>query len=445
MNTEFHNKKIVIIGSGFRAMMTAFYCLKESNNVTVISNNNNLHGVMSPIKWLGGNFDKGYHFFDGFNEYNKKILEEFVGSDNLNDFGYGAASYTNKKIYPGHGIPYWPHKSIFFALNSLIQYFFLMFKKDKMNIKSYNDLLDTLPDNISKVLQKACYRNTNIEAKKLSHLVSRYSHFLCYRQTILPDFLSKILKKNNFFNSRIAARRASLKLDEISLYPKGKYIGYIAEIMEKKLRKLGLKFIVSKKNIITNNGKENSINCDGQTINSDYIFIVTELDNAINLFDEKINENKTNHSVSQVLYYFATNKLYSNYQYVHGNDINIYVNRATNLSLYGEKTSNGDYVISAEVPTATDSEIWKNSETFKDIIWNELKLLKIVGKEQNYNNYKIFNIEKTLSVPLLDFEISLEKFLNLLNTKYQSKIILPGIGTFTRNIFMESLNAIFKK
>jgi len=444
MNSDFHNKKIIIIGSGFRAMMTAFYCLKETNDVTLLSNNKNIHGVMSPIKWLGGNFDKGYHFFDGFNENNKKILEEFVGSNNLNDFGYGAASYTNKKIYPNHGIPYWPHKSIFFALNSLIQYFFLMFRKKKEKITSYKDLLDTLPSNISEALQQACYRNTNMSAEKLSHLVSRYSHFLCYRQTILPDFLSNILKKINFFDSRIASRRKSLALDEISLYPKGKYIGYIAEIMEKKLKTLGLKFIVSEKNKIFNDGKNMSINYDGNLINPDFVFIVTELDSAINLFEEKINKKKTNHLVSQVLYYFATNNLYSNYQYIHGNDTNIYINRATNLSLYGEKTDANEYVISAEVPTRTDSEIWKNSEKFKDTIWKELKLMGIAGKEQNYTNYKIFNIEKTLSVPLIDFDNSLEKFHNLLKSKYQNKIILPGVGTFTRNIFMESLNSIFK-
>ena len=444
MNSNFHNKKIVIIGSGFRAMMTAFYCLKESNDVTLLSNSKNIHGVMSPIKWLSGNFDKGYHFFDGFNEYNKKILEDFVGAENLTNFGYGAASYTNKRIYPRHGIPYWPHKGVFFSLNSLIQYFFLIFSKKKKDIKSYKDLLDTLPSNINKVLQKACFRNTNIRAEKLSHFVSRYSHFLCYRQTILPDFLSNILKKINFFNSRIAARRGSLALDEISLYPKGKYIGYISKIMEEKLIKLGLKFIVSKRNKIFNDGKNMSIDFDGKKINPNFIFIVTELDDALNLFEEKITEKKNNHFVSQVLYYFATDKLYSNYQYIHGNDTNIYINRATNLSLYGEKTDANEYVISAEVPTRTDSEIWKNSEKFKDTIWKELKLMGIAGKEQNYTNYKIFNIEKTLSVPLIDFDNSLEKFHNLLKSKYQNKIILPGVGTFTRNIFMESLNSIFK-
>ena len=68
INKKFNNKKIVIIGSGFRAMMTAFFCLRYTNDVSLISNNKNIHGIMSPIKWLGGNFDKGYHFFDGFND-----------------------------------------------------------------------------------------------------------------------------------------------------------------------------------------------------------------------------------------------------------------------------------------------------------------------------------------------------------------------------------------
>jgi len=444
MNSKFHNKKIVIIGNGFRAMMTAFYCLKRSDNVTLITNNKNIHGAMSPVKWLGGNFDKGYHFFDGFNEYNKKILEELAGAKNLNDFGYGAASYTNNKTYPDHGIPYWPHKSIFFALNSLIQYIFLIFKKKNEDIKSYKDLLNTLPTNINKVLQKACLRNTNLSAEKLSHLVTRYSHFLCYRQTILPDFFSNILKKTNYFDSRIASRRKSLDLDQISLYPKGKHIGYIAEIMEEKLKKLGLKFIISEKNKITNNEGNLSINCDGNIIKPNFIFIVTELDNALNLFDEKISEQKNNHFVSQVLYYFSTDKLYSKYQYIHGNDINIHINRATNISLYGEKTEANEYVISAEVPTKTDSEIWKNSEKFTDIIWKELEMMEMVSKEQNYTNYKIFNVEKTLSVPLIDFDNSLKKINNLLNSKYSNKIFLPGVGTFTRNIFMESLNSIFK-
>ena len=445
MNSKFYNKKIIIIGSGFRAMMTAYYCLKMTKDVKIITNNNNLHGVMSPIQWLGGNFDKGYHFFDGFNEANKMILEEFVGKENLHDFGYGAATFTNKKVYENHGIPYWPHKGILFTLNCLIKYILIAFRRENKDIKSYKDLLKTLPKNIGEILEKACIRNTNLYPDQLSHIVNRYSHFLCYRQTILPDFLSNILKKINFFDKRIASRRKSLNLDQISLYPKGKCIGYAAKIMEEKLKKLGLKVLISKKNNITNYQENLMVSCDTEDVSADFIFITTELDDALNLFKEKVTTKNNNHYVSQVLYYFATNKIYSKYQYIHGNDVDIYTNRATNFSLYGEKTKNNENVISSEVPTKIGSELWNNPEKFKDTIWKELENMGMVKKNQKYSDCKIFNIEKTLSIPLINFDNTLKEFHKLINSNYSNKIFLPGVGTFTRNIFMESLNSIFKK
>ena len=117
--------------------------------------------------------------------------------------------------------------------------------------------------------------------------------------------------------------------------------------------------------------------------------------------------------------------------------------RATNLSLYGEKTENNEFVISAEVPTKINSDIWNKSDEYKDYVWSELKKMKMVDDDQKYRNYKIFKLEKTLSVPLVEFEDTLKKLNLLINKKYMNKIHLPGVGTFTRNIFMESLNTIF--
>ena len=69
---EFDN---VIIGSGFRALITAYFCLKKKKNVIVISNSKNLSGVLKPIEWDGAKIDKGYQFFDGL-DLLKNILEE---------------------------------------------------------------------------------------------------------------------------------------------------------------------------------------------------------------------------------------------------------------------------------------------------------------------------------------------------------------------------------
>ncbi len=134
---DLHNKKITIIGNGFRAMMTAYFCFKYTKNVTLVTNNKDIHGVMSPIEWEGGKFDKGYQFFDGFSFSNQIILEKFVGKENLYNFGYGASTYTNKKIYNNHAIPYWPHQSWFFVIEALIGY--LKTTKRQNEPKSYQD------------------------------------------------------------------------------------------------------------------------------------------------------------------------------------------------------------------------------------------------------------------------------------------------------------------
>ena len=92
------NFDAVIIGSGYRAMVTAYLLLKKNKKILIISNSNNLSGIMSPLSWKGGKFDKGFHFFDGISEQQKFFLYEFVGKNILHDFGFGGASLTNNKI-----------------------------------------------------------------------------------------------------------------------------------------------------------------------------------------------------------------------------------------------------------------------------------------------------------------------------------------------------------
>ena len=65
-------------------------------------------------------------------------------------------------------------------------------------------------------------------------------------------------------------------------------MGFIADKKEKKLKELGLKMIISKKNQISSYDNKLMINSDKGNLNPDYIFIVTELDDALKLFEEKI-------------------------------------------------------------------------------------------------------------------------------------------------------------
>ena len=99
-----------------------------------------------------------------------------------------------------------------------------------------------------------------------------------------------MLKKIDFFDARLASRRKTLNLEQISLYPKGKYIGFVSEIMEKKLKDLGVKFINSSEVKISRSDDSIKINYDENSTFVDYIFIVTELDNTLTLFNDEIKQ-----------------------------------------------------------------------------------------------------------------------------------------------------------
>ena len=64
---------IVIIGSGYRAMITAYLASKKNKKILIISKSKNISGIMDPIEWEGAKFDKGYQFLDGINKHQKNL------------------------------------------------------------------------------------------------------------------------------------------------------------------------------------------------------------------------------------------------------------------------------------------------------------------------------------------------------------------------------------
>ena len=52
----------IIIGNGFRAMITAYVSASKNKQTLLITHSKNIGGVLSPLNWEGGCFDKGYQF-----------------------------------------------------------------------------------------------------------------------------------------------------------------------------------------------------------------------------------------------------------------------------------------------------------------------------------------------------------------------------------------------
>ncbi len=440
---EKQNFDIVIIGSGYRAMVTAYLLLKKNKKVLIISKSKDLFGIMKPLNWKGGKFDKGFHFFDGINEHQKKFLNEFVGENILYDFGFGGASLTNNKIYPYHAIPYWPYLGSIFCIKVFLSY---IFKYNNNihgiieNTNSYQDLLNLIPNKIKEILTAECERRIGLHPKELSNRFQDFP-FFNFRQTIFPDKLSTFLKKKfEYFDHTIASRRSSIGLECISLYPKGQNMGVAAEIMKQKIINKGA-ILIDSSSIKIKKDATNKVLVilEGKEIIANKIFIVTEIDDALNFFEKEITNRKNIYYLPQIFYFFSTDKINSRFQYVQGNTIGNLINRANNMSLYGEKTSNNENVISAEVADS-NKDLWDNPEKYLWKVWHELKLMGLVSKNQNYSGYEIYPIKKTAPLQLVEFNKSCEDLKLFLKNNYEDRVLFPGLGERTsRSFFLDDV------
>jgi protoporphyrinogen oxidase len=70
-------KKILIVGGGFRGILTANQ-LKENNSIDLIEKSSYIGGVLFSEKWNGFYLDKGVHIFDNTNNEDTKLIQKIL-------------------------------------------------------------------------------------------------------------------------------------------------------------------------------------------------------------------------------------------------------------------------------------------------------------------------------------------------------------------------------
>ena len=114
-------KKILIIGSGFNALATAYF-LKNKNYDIKILYERSLKGVLGSVKIENENFDLGYQFFDGLDQETEKFIRNMYSNEDLYNFKYGASTYSNNLLYEDHAMPYWKSYGVLFTIKAFIFY-----------------------------------------------------------------------------------------------------------------------------------------------------------------------------------------------------------------------------------------------------------------------------------------------------------------------------------
>ena len=440
-------KKIAIIGSGFNALASAFYFTKKKYEVTIFFEKN-IKGVLGSVEIENEKFDLGFQFFDGLDQKTKNFILEITNNDPcLFNFGYGASTFSNNKLYEYHAIPYWPSYGYFFTLKTtyytFINFLKNLFVKNKKEPNTLSEVFKNFPKNLIYIYEQACLKHYQINSNELDKSASEMSTFTNKRQTIFNDTISNFLKKNiKYFDTNLASRRISnTKLENISLYPKGKNMEYIADKIIKNLKNRKVKFVdTSLDNLNIKN------NQTGLIINNEFFnnaLFTNSLTKIIQILRLKFIE-KIEHFVSQVFIYFTVDKIDLNFQYIQINDLNLITSRISNCSLYSKKTKDNNKVIISEIPITKNNQLWDNDKKLIELAWTEVQKTNILKNNIGYKSFKILKIKNTFPVPKKDFLKKLNIIEEGLNRSFDNKVKLIGQGIFTRHTFILELFKKFK-
>ena len=430
----------IIIGNGFKALATAYEFSKIKQKIKVIYDSKNFYGTMSSLPVNNGNVDIGYQFFDGLNKQSEKFISELCEGFLLKDFGYGAATYTNKQIYFNHAIPNYRSFGFKFSLINFIKLILINAKsKKKYNVEAtLEDYFINYPKDLKNFIFSGIKRNYTIEPKYLSYKAKNYTPIACDRITILNSKLSAFLKKNKFFDNFLACKREDLSLDNISLYPSQQNMNDLGIFIKNKLEKKGVEFQFSENINIENFNDKVSIENDEKKILTKKIIYLKDLDSVQNNFQIKF-DHSSNFYVPQILYIFEQKNIISEFQYVMGNDLDLLVSRGTNLSLYSKKSQSGNAYVTAEVPTYINSKIWQNPEKFIDIVWENMIKMKLSKSNEAFIDFKIIKAKKTFCLPTNNYEKNLKSFKSFGKLSFQNKLKTIGSDLVGRHDFIIDL------
>ena len=97
------------------------------------------------------------------------------------------------------------------------------------------------------------------------------------------------------------------------------------------------------------------------------------------------------------------------------------------MSLYGEKTSNNECVISAEIADNKDELLWKEPEKYINKVWHEIKLMGLADNNQKFINFEIFPIKKTTPLQLISFNKNLDELNNYIKKIFLIKFLFHDL------------------
>ena len=430
----------LVIGGGFKGMMTAYGLLKQSQDVVLLDKAPELGGFMKPIKWDDIWIDRGPQFLDAISESQRRLLDDITGPDSkLDSIEYSYASFWNDVLTPDFAIPDYR------TLPTEAQAMVLL---EALSAPPRNETATNLAEEYQhalpctyKYIDRWCQKFLNLSAEELSPTSASLVTFVG-RKLLLENDRSLELKQSPVLDELIAAQKKSISHDTYNLYPLGSNLGKFADLFVDKLQQLGLKSVlgVEVRGITpTSNGYLVEASND-VTIEATQIYFATAAEVTESILFETSNFQKFIQPVSQLFYYCELSLEQDFPSYVMDYSESS-VTRVTNLTAYSNHTSSDKSIICVEVPTEMTSQEWQApADFFEEKISGELKAIGI--DTQSIQKRKEVKLPQTYRAMRSGYDNYLQSFTEKVGDLFDDTMHILTPHTLTRAKIMQDLQSI---
>lgn len=429
---------VVVIGGGFKGMMTAYGLRKKGLDVVIVEKGKLLGGFMAPIRWRELEVDKGPQYLDGINDSQKAILDEIMdGYEPLSSLDFSYSSFWNGVLTSGFAIP--DYRSLPLQERAQILYETIANSGCSNNPNTISDMYFEVEPQTWKHIDRWCKKFLLSPAIELSPLNTRFSTFFG-RKLLLDNETSIQLKLSPFLDGLLAAQKNSLEHGTYNLYPKGRSLGYFRSAFEQKLIENGVAVELESEVLeVSYSDKHLELKLDkNRAITAKRLYCAGPVESTEMLL---LGDDTLKHfiyPVSQV-FYLLEMAYESNLPFYVMNYDDVSVARITNFSKYAGKGEGGRSVICVEVPAATGSKIWNNTESHYPVVVNELAAMGV--NVENVISHEAFRIPSTYRALRPEFGKAYEFFCERVTEKFGDLVHLLPPHLLTRASIMSDLQS----
>jgi len=424
------NKKILVVGGGFRGIVTA-NTLKKSNEVDLIEKLPYIGGVLFSEEWNGFHIDKGVHIFDNTDNDDTKLIQKIL----KNKFRKISVKYGSRiidKTSDKVAVPDFTTLDIKIQRKIAQELFECTYVKHKSkNLHEY--LLNTYGKTAGNYFIILAKKYFAIDPKELSP--DAHKNNPLSRGRFFDDNITSFLKNFKDFDQKIAlpVNNEPMKWhDDVSdqsyryFYPQKNGLRDFCDNSLEYLKKI---HVDVKTNIFLVNikKKRNKLLCifsDGTQ--KEYDNLIWTI-NPINLYKiiakTKTVDDSGVHSVPMIVFYYIVNlNKINNFTYIQDFTKNTMALRGAVTGMLGNQIIDNQTYIDVEVPTKIGSKIWNHPEQFYKIIWKDVVKMGLV-KGQMPKNKKFIKTPVSFRALRINYKQKNQKIEKKIND-FSNKIIL---------------------